>query len=108
MKIHDAEDVQYLLRTTGRKLSPNQRLVVLLYASAEQNPDGTVMTRATELAETAGMTPPVFSRTRKELCEAGWLEETGKFGRVSLYRLNRAMFTDRGAAGRHLHAVRTG
>jgi DNA-binding MarR family transcriptional regulator len=74
MRIHDAEDVQYLLRKTGRVLNPNQRIVVMLYASSEQRPDGTVMIRASELAATAGMTPPVLSRTRKELLEAGWLE----------------------------------
>lgn len=105
MRIHDAEDVRYLLKKTGRKLSPNQRIVVMLYASAEQNADGTVATRATDLAETAGMTPPVFSRTRKELCEAGWLEETGRFGRVKIYRLAPKIFDDRGPAGRHLRAV---
>ncbi|MFB6535812.1 hypothetical protein ACFCY8_26695 [Streptomyces noursei] len=44
-------------------LSPNQRIVVLLYAASEQNSEGAVITRATELAETLGMTPPVFSRT---------------------------------------------
>lgn len=105
MRINDAEDVQYLLRKTGRKLNPNQRIVVMLYASSDQNADGTVTTRATDLAETAGMTPPVFSRTRKELCEAGWLEETGKFGRVKLYRLSPQIFDDRGPEGRHLRAV---
>lgn len=108
MRIYDAEDVQYLLKKTGRRLSPNQRIVVMLYASSEQNADGTVVTRATDLAETVGMTPPVLSRTRKELCEAGWLEETGKFGQVKLYRLAPEIFKDRGPAGRHLRAVSSG
>jgi DNA-binding transcriptional ArsR family regulator len=105
MRIRDADDVRYLLKKTGRKLNPNQRILVMLYASAEQGADGTVTTTATELAEMAGMTAPVFSRTRKELAEAGWLEERGKFGRVKLYRLAPAIFDDRGPAGRHLRAV---
>lgn len=105
MRIHDAADVQYLLSKTGRVLSPNQRLLVLLYASSEQRPDGTVLIKASELAATAGMTAPVFSRTRKELVAAGWMEETGHVGNVKLYRLVPAIFEDRGPAGRHLRAV---
>ncbi|MGY5103017.1 replication initiation protein, RepL2 [Streptomyces sp. 900105245] len=105
MMIHDTEDVQYLLRKTGRVLNPNQRIVVMLYASSEQRPDGTVMIKASELAATAGMTPPVFSRTRKELVAAGWMEETGRVGSVKLYRLAPAMFEEQSPAGRHLHAV---
>ncbi|MDA5145937.1 replication initiation protein, RepL2 [Streptomyces sp. NPDC005395] len=105
MRIHDAADVQYLLKKTGRVLSPNQRIVVMLYASSEQRPDGTVMIKASTLAATAGMTPPVLSRTRKELLEAGWLEVTGSVGSVKHYRLAPALFEDRGQAGRHLRAV---
>ncbi|MFI2764869.1 replication initiation protein, RepL2 [Streptomyces echinatus] len=97
--------MQYLLRRTGRVLNPNQRIVVMLYASSAQRPDGTVMIKASELAATAGMTPPVLSRTRKELVEAGWLEVTGSVGSVKHYRLAPAMFEDRGPAGRHLRAV---
>lgn len=104
MHIHGPEDVQYLLSKTGG-LTPNQRIVVMLYASSEQRPDGTVTTMATELAKIASLTPPVLSRTRKELVAAGWLEETGSFGRVKLYRLVPDIFKDRGAAGRHLRAV---
>lgn len=93
MKINGADDVIYLLRRTGegmgsKRLSPNQRLVVLLYASSEQDQNGTVIIRATELAATVGMTASVLSRTRKELVELGWLEEAGSVGRVKLYRLN--------------------
>ncbi|MFJ5948175.1 hypothetical protein [Streptomyces noursei] len=44
-------------------MSLHQGIVVLLYAASEQNFEGAVITRATELAETLGMTPPVFSRT---------------------------------------------
>lgn len=62
MRIHDAADVQYLLKKTGRVLSPNQRIVVMLYASSEQRPDGTVMIKTSTLAATAGMTP------QKERC----------------------------------------
>ncbi|MDX3319773.1 replication initiation protein, RepL2 [Streptomyces sp. ME03-5684b] len=98
MRIHDAANVQYLLKKTGR-------IVVMLYASSEQRPDGTVMIKASTLAATAGMTPPVLSRTRKELLKAGWLEVTGSVGSVKHYRLAPALFEDRGQAGRHLRAV---
>ncbi|MEU6540527.1 replication initiation protein, RepL2 [Streptomyces sp. NPDC047000] len=108
MKIHEAADVQYLLRKTGRVLTPSQRIVVMLYASCEQRPDGTVMIKASELAVIAGMTAPVFSRTRKELVTAGWMEETGGVGSVKLYRLTPEIFEDRGQAGRHLRAVGSG
>lgn len=104
-RITSGEDVQKLLRRTGGVLTPNQRIVVMLYASSEQNPDGTVMIRATELAEIAGMKPPVFSRTRRELAEEGWLEERGSIGNVKVYRLNPGKTGDVG--GRHLHAVGT-
>jgi DNA-binding IclR family transcriptional regulator len=63
------------------------------------------MIKASTLAATAGMTPPVLSRTRKELLEAGWLEVTGSVGSVKHYRLAPALFEDRGQAGRHLRAV---
>ncbi|MFC8869369.1 replication initiation protein, RepL2 [Streptomyces sp. NPDC057148] len=77
----------------------------MLYASSEQRPDGTVMIKASTLVATAGMTPPVLSRTRKELLEAGWLEVTGSVGSAKHYRLNPALFEDRGQAGRHLRAA---
>ena len=102
-RINSGDDVQRLLRMTGGVLTPNQRIVVMLYASSEQNPDGTVMTRATQLAEIAGMKPPVFSRTRRELVEEGWLEERGSIGTVKVYRLSPNQIGDVG--GRHLHAV---
>ncbi|MFF9901198.1 replication initiation protein, RepL2 [Streptomyces longispororuber] len=103
MKIRDSEDVRYLLKKTGRRLNPNQRLVVLLYASSEQRPDGGVMEKASDLAETLGMTPAAFSRTRKELAAEGWLEAVENFGRVKIYRLAPAITKDR--AGGHLRVV---
>ncbi|WP_328335877.1 MULTISPECIES: helix-turn-helix transcriptional regulator [unclassified Streptomyces] len=103
IRINGGDDVQKLLMKTGHVLTPNQRIVVMVYASSEQNPDGTVMTRALDLATVAGMKPPVFSRTRRELVEEGWLEERGSFGQVKLYRLNPEKIGDIG--GRHLHAV---
>lgn len=105
MKIHDRYDVLDLLKLTGRVLSPNQRIVVLLYAASEQNSEGAVITRATELAETVGMTPPVFSRTRKELVQLGWLEEAGSVGRIKLYRLAQHVDTQRGRGSGHLRVV---
>ncbi|MET9497404.1 replication initiation protein, RepL2 [Streptomyces sp. NPDC006552] len=62
-------------------------MVVLLYAAVPQQPDGSVMTRATELAETVRMTTPSFSRTRKELVSLGWLEQAGRVAQVKIYRL---------------------
>lgn len=102
MKVTNADDVIYLLRKTGeglgsKRLSPNQRLVVLLYGSSTQTADGTVVIRATELAATVGMTASVLSRTRKELVELGWLEESGSVGRVKLYRLNPALAPENAA-----------
>ncbi|MFI8194772.1 replication initiation protein, RepL2 [Streptomyces sp. NPDC085946] len=101
--VNNGDDVQRLLRMTGGTLTPNQRIMVMLYTSSEQNPDGTVMTRATKLAEIAGMRLPVFSRTRRELVEEGWLEERGSIGTVKVYRLSPTKIGD--AGGRHLHAV---
>lgn len=105
MRIHGPEDVLDVLRRTGRVLSPNQRLVVMLYAASEQRPDGSVITRATELAETVGMTPPVFSRTRKELVKLGWLEETGRIGQIKLYRLDPQVGVEQSRSGGHLRVV---
>ncbi|WP_411112135.1 replication initiation protein, RepL2 [Streptomyces sp. c-19] len=105
MRIHDREDVLYLLRRTGRVLTPNQRLVVLEYAASEQRADGGVMVKATEMAELLGMTAPVFSRTRKELVALGWLREVGRVGQVRIYALDPRIEQERGRAGGHLRAV---
>lgn len=35
-----------------------------------------------------GMAPPVFSRTRKQVIEAGRLEEPERLGHITYYRLD--------------------
>ncbi|MFI7012234.1 replication initiation protein, RepL2 [Streptomyces sp. NPDC050145] len=105
MKIQGPEDVVDVLRRTGRVLSPNQRLVVLLYASVKQEPDGSVVVRASELAEIVGMNAPSFSRTRKELVALGWLEEAGRVGQVKLYRLAEQEDEPQARGREHLRVV---
>lgn len=105
MKVQGSEDVLYVLKRTGRVLNPNQRIVVMLYAAAEQRPDGAVWIKATELAETAGMSAPVFSRTRKELEALGWLEEVDSVGPVRVYRLTPTVDTGRDQPAARLRVV---
>lgn len=40
------------------------------------------------LAELVGMSPTVFSRTWREVVEAGWLEESERLAHISFYRLS--------------------
>ncbi|WP_327257884.1 replication initiation protein, RepL2 [Streptomyces sp. NBC_01244] len=105
MKVHRSEDVLYVLKRTGRVLNPNQRIVVMLYAASEQRPDGSVWIKATELAETAGMSAPVFSRTRKELEALGWLEEVDSVGPVRVYRLTPTVEAEREQPGARLRVI---
>ncbi|MFJ7270876.1 replication initiation protein, RepL2 [Streptomyces sp. NPDC099050] len=105
MKVHGSEDVLYVLRRTGRVLNPNQRIVVMLYAASEQRPDGSVWIKGAELAETAGMSAPVFSRTRKELEALGWLEEVDSVGTVRIFRLTPTVGAERGQSGGRLRLV---
>ncbi|MFJ2745281.1 helix-turn-helix domain-containing protein [Streptomyces sp. NPDC087440] len=71
-----------------KRLTPGQRLVVLLYGSVKQDANGTVSMQGTELASMLGMTQPAFSRVRKELVELGWLEVSGQVGHYNMYRLS--------------------
>lgn len=105
MRIRGPEDVLDLLRRTGGVLSPNQRLVVLLYAAVPQQPDGSVITKATELAEVVKMTTPAFSRTRKELMALGWLEEADRVGRLKIFRLAHQEGEIRPRGREHLRVV---
>ncbi|MBT2447931.1 replication initiation protein, RepL2 [Streptomyces sp. ISL-43] len=105
MKVHGSEDVLYVLKRTGRVLNPNQRIVVMLYAAADQRPDGSVWIKATELAETAGMSAPVFSRTRKELEALGWLEEVDSVGPVKVFRLTPTVDAERDQPAARLRVV---
>ncbi|WP_217249311.1 replication initiation protein, RepL2 [Streptomyces sp. AC602_WCS936] len=76
-----------LLRATVG-MTANQRLVVMLYALHPTDRSGAVLETAANLAKLVGMSPPVFSRTRKQVIEAGWLEETGKIGHIKYYRVD--------------------
>ncbi|MFE9679466.1 hypothetical protein ACFYO5_36075 [Streptomyces sp. NPDC006259] len=40
------------------------------------------------LAKLVGMSPTVFSRTRRQVVEAGWLEESERLAHISYYRLS--------------------
>jgi DNA-binding MarR family transcriptional regulator len=74
-----------LRRTAG--LSPNQRLIVLLYAMVPTDRAGAVCKTGQELSDLVGLTPTMFSRIRRQLVEAGWLEESGHFAHIKYYRL---------------------
>ncbi|MEV8476229.1 replication initiation protein, RepL2 [Streptomyces sp. NPDC051173] len=75
-----------VLRRT-RKLKPNQRLLLQLYALAPKAPNGAVKRTAAALAEELGWTPSLFSRVRKELVKEGWLEEVDRVTNIPIYRL---------------------
>lgn len=79
------ENLQLLEKTAG--MSANQRLVVMLYALHPTDRSGAVLETAANLAKLVGMAAPVFSRTRKQVIEAGWLEETERIGHIKYYRL---------------------
>ncbi|MCX3061356.1 cyclic nucleotide-binding domain-containing protein [Streptomyces beihaiensis] len=75
-----------LHRTAG--MTANQRLIVMLYAMHPTDRAGAVIETATDLAKLVGMSPTVFSRTRRQVIEAGWLEETERLAHISYYRLS--------------------
>lgn len=49
---------------------------------------GAVIETGAKLAELVGMSPTVFSRTRRQVVEAGWLEESERLAHISYYRLS--------------------
>ncbi|MFI9206295.1 replication initiation protein, RepL2 [Streptomyces sp. NPDC053048] len=71
----------------SRKLKPNQRLLLQLYATAHKAPNGAVQKTAAVLAEELGWTPTLFSRVRKDLAKEGWLEEVDRISNSPIYRL---------------------
>ncbi|KPI01766.1 hypothetical protein [Streptomyces mirabilis] len=79
------KNLELLEKTVG--MTANQRLVVMLYALHPTDRSGAVLETAANLAKLVGMAPPVFSRTRKQVIEVGWLEETEKIGHIRYYRL---------------------
>lgn len=84
----DKELRRELVEILGRsaELHPVQRCVVMGYALLSP-PSGTVRKTGEEMAELLGMTAPGFSRTRRELVQLGWLEETDRAGNIRYYRL---------------------
>ncbi|MGW3458314.1 replication initiation protein, RepL2 [Streptomyces olivaceoviridis] len=88
MNIESREEIRDLLKLT-KELPSLQRLVVILYASMDQDDTGTVTVTGLNLAAEAGMTPQLFSRVRRELVASGWLEENPvlRIGNVRFYRL---------------------
>lgn len=80
------KNLDLLEKTVG--MTANQRLVVMLYALHPTDRSGAVLETAANLAKLVGMAPPVFSRTRKQVIEAGWLEETERIGHIRYYRLD--------------------
>jgi DNA-binding MarR family transcriptional regulator len=79
-----------LLSTAGRGLTANQRLILVTYSmlsGAERS--GVVLKTGTELAKLLDLDPTVFSRLRRGLIKAGWLEESGNpLGNIRYYRLS--------------------
>ncbi|MHC0433513.1 replication initiation protein, RepL2 [Streptomyces sp. O3] len=75
-----------LQRTAG--MTANQRLVVMLYAVHPADRSGAVIETAAELAKLVGLSPTVFSRTRRQVIEAGWLEESERLAHIRYYRLS--------------------
>ncbi|MFJ4894995.1 replication initiation protein, RepL2 [Streptomyces sp. NPDC088788] len=80
------KNLDLLEKTAG--MTANQRLVVMLYALHPTDRSGAVLETAATLAKLVGMAPPVFSRTRKQVIEAGWLEQTEKLGHIKYFRLD--------------------
>lgn len=80
------KNLELLKKTAG--MTANQRLVVMLYALHPTDRSGAVLETAANLSKLVGMAPPVFSRTRKQVIEAGWLEETERIGHIKYYRLD--------------------
>ncbi|MEU9314999.1 replication initiation protein, RepL2 [Streptomyces sp. NPDC048295] len=78
------DDKQELLdvlhRTAG--MTANQRLVVMLYAMHPTDRAGAVIETGANLAKLVGMSPTVFSRTRRQVIEAG------RLAHISNYRLS--------------------
>jgi DNA-binding MarR family transcriptional regulator len=72
----------------SKALTPNQRLVLQLYATMPKEPGGAVRKTARELAEDElGWKPSLFSRVRGQLVEDGWLEFVDKLSNSPIYRL---------------------
>ncbi len=81
------DPAQVVLRAS-HGLPPNQRLVLVHYAThPDRTSNGMVEETNEKLAAALGWVPTVFSRTRKELIEAGFLQERKRTGNVRYYGL---------------------
>lgn len=86
--MNDAKDMTLRLLGHTAGLPANQRLILMLYAAHPTDRAGTVSKTAAELADILGMSPTVFSRTRRQIVESGWLEESERLGHIRYYRLS--------------------
>jgi DNA-binding MarR family transcriptional regulator len=77
-----------LCRSGQEGLTPAQRIVVMLYCLSESDRAGVVVQTGQDLARQAGMSPTTFSRVRRQLVEAGWLEPSRKFAHITYFRLS--------------------
>lgn len=84
-----SEQLELLRRAAG--LTNAQRLILWLYSVHPTDRAGTVQAMGQELAEILDMSESVFSRTRRQLIDLGWLEESERLGRIRYYRLSPQM-----------------
>ncbi|MFE2350257.1 replication initiation protein, RepL2 [Kitasatospora cineracea] len=86
--VSETVDPAQVVLSASKGLPPNQRLVLVHYAThPKRDRHGTVEETNEKLADGLGWQPTVFSRTRKELIEAGFLEERKRVGNVRYYGL---------------------
>ncbi|MGC0407600.1 replication initiation protein, RepL2 [Streptomyces sp. SAI-163] len=78
------QNLELLEKAVG--MTTAQRSVVMLYALHPDHRSGAVLETALNLAKRVGMAPPVFSRTRQQIIEVGWLKETGRLGHIKYLR----------------------
>jgi DNA-binding MarR family transcriptional regulator len=86
--VSNTKDMTLRLLEHTAGLPANQRLILMLYAAHPTDRAGTVSKTAAELADVLGMSPTVFSRTRRQIVESGWLEESERLGHIRYYRLS--------------------
>lgn len=78
-------NLELLEATAG--MTASQRLAIMLYALHPTDRSGAVPETAARLANSSAWPLP-FSRTRKQVVEAGWLEETERIGHIRYYRID--------------------
>jgi hypothetical protein len=60
----------------------------MLYAMHPTDHAGAVTETGVNLAALVGMSPTVFCRTRRQVIEAGWLEESDRLAHISYHRIS--------------------